>query len=182
VAYLKPIIAKENILNQIQPDNPQNTFKMNAVIYRNLLIICLFSGCLSCSQTVFYDQYQIIEGAWNKEKEFYFTYNIDDNSAHYNLHIHVRNNNRYQYQNLWLFCAEEQPVGPIQRDTVECLLADEYGEWYGTGISIFHLTIPIRTNYIFPHKGQYTFIIRQGMRDNRLRGIEEIGLTIEKID
>ncbi|MDR1332683.1 MAG: gliding motility lipoprotein GldH [Tannerella sp.] len=155
---------------------------MKAVTYRVLLAVYMSACCFACSQSAFYDQYQMVEGAWEKEKEFYFTYNIDDNSAHYNLYINVRNNNFYPYQNLWLFCTEEQPVGPIRRDTVECLLADDFGKWFGTGISIFHLTIPIRMGYAFPHKGQYTFCIRQGMRDSRLKGIEEIGLTIEKTD
>jgi gliding motility-associated lipoprotein GldH len=136
----------------------------------------------SCSQTTFYDQYQIVDEMWHKEKEFYFTYAIDDIFARYNLYINVRNNNSYLYQNLWLFCSEEQPVGPVRCDTIECMLADNFGKWYGSGISIFYLRIPIRIGYSFPHKGQYTFSIKQGMRDNCLKGIEEIGLTIEKID
>jgi gliding motility-associated lipoprotein GldH len=122
----------------------------------------------------------MIESEWNKEKEFYFTYQIQDLESLYDLSIEVRNNNWYPYQNLWLFCAEEQPVGPISRDTIECMLADDYGKWKGKGITIFHLSIPIRTNYKFEHKGQYTFNIRHGMRDDDLKGIEEIGLRLKK--
>jgi gliding motility-associated lipoprotein GldH len=155
---------------------------MNNPIFRVLVFFCLSASSFSCSQTTFfYDQYQIVEGVWDKEKELYFTYNIDDISAHYNFHIHVRHNNLYPYQNLWLFCAEEQPLGPVQRDTIEYMLADDFGKWHGAGISIFHLSIPVRTGHTFTHAGQYTFCIRQGMRDSRLRGIEEIGLTIEKV-
>ncbi|MDR0348990.1 MAG: gliding motility lipoprotein GldH [Tannerella sp.] len=144
----------------------------------------VFSVCLflfSCTQTDFYNQYQVIDQKWEKGKEFYFTFNIEDNTSLYNLSIETRNNNTYPYQNLWLFCTEEQPIGPIWRDTVECMLADDFGKWYGTGLSIYHLSTPVRSNYKFPGKGQYTFSIRQGMRDNYLKGIEEIGLRIEKI-
>ncbi|MDR1779477.1 MAG: gliding motility lipoprotein GldH [Tannerella sp.] len=156
---------------------------MQSLILRHIFAAIALACCLSCSQTVFYEQYQIIEGeAWSKENEFFFTFNIDDNTAAYDIYINVRNNNNYPYTNLWLFCSEEQPVGPIVRDTIECMLSDDFGKWYGTGISIFNLKIPIRTGYHFPHKGQYTFGIRQGMRENRLRGIEEIGLTIEKAE
>jgi len=153
---------------------------MKPNIFRMLSTICLLSGCIACTSTTFYEQYQMIDNAWGKEKEFYFTYNIDDNSVPYNIYISIRNNNNYPYRNLWLFCSEEQPVGPVARDTIECMLGDEFGKWYGTGISIFHISIPLRTDYIFPHKGQYTFGIRQGMRENQLNGIEEIGLTITK--
>jgi len=95
--------------------------------------------------------------------------------------LQIRNNNLYPYQNLWLFVAEKQPDGTIVRDTVECMLADEYGKWVGTGISIFNSDIPIRVGYTFPQRGQYTFTIRQGMRDERLKGIEQIGIRIERI-
>ncbi|MDR2919514.1 MAG: gliding motility lipoprotein GldH [Tannerella sp.] len=151
--------------------------KLQAIIFS--VSLCLF--CFSCTSTDFYNQYQIIDEKWEKEKEFYFTFEIEDNSSLYNLSVEIRNNNSYPYQNLWLFCTEEQPVGPIWRDTIECTLADDFGKWYGTGMSIFHQSIPIRTTYKFPYKSQYTFSIRQGMRDSNLQGIEEIGVRIEKV-
>ncbi|MDR1675131.1 MAG: gliding motility lipoprotein GldH [Tannerella sp.] len=135
--------------------------------------------CLSCKEDVFYHQYQLVDLEWGKAKEYYFTYEITDNSIPYRFLIEIRNNNLYPYQNLWLFCSEEQPVGPIRRDTIECLLADEYGKWLGHGFSIYHLSIPVRTDHHFLHRGQYTFSIRHGMRDFVIRGIEEIGLRIE---
>jgi len=152
------------------------------LLLKILFMSYLSSLCFSCTRNVFYDQYQIITGLWEKEKEYYFTYSIDDNDAHYNISVKIRNNNYYPYQNLWLFCTEEQPVGPARRDTIECILADDYGKWYGTGISIYNSIFSIRKNYIFPYKGQYTFTIQQGMREDRLNGIEEVGLIIEKID
>ena len=86
----------------------------------------------------------------------------------------------YPYQNLWLVCNEEQPIGPLKRDTIECTLADEFGKWYGHGISLFQSSFPIRTNYKFEHPGMYTFSFRQGMRDSTLRGIQEISFRVEK--
>ena len=84
----------------------------------------------------------------------------------------------YPYQNLWVFCSEELPIGPLKRDTIECLLADEFGKWYGDGISLFQSSFPIRSAYYFPVKGQYTFSFRQGMRNDQLPGIQEIGLRV----
>lgn len=86
----------------------------------------------------------------------------------------------YPYQNLWLFCNEELPFGPLIRDTIECTLADEYGKWFGHGISLFQSSFPIRKQYLFPHTGQYTFSFRQGMRDDALTGIQEIGFRVVK--
>jgi gliding motility-associated lipoprotein GldH len=98
----------------------------------------------------------------------------------YNITFEIRNNNLYPYQNLWIFYSEEQPVGSLLRDTMECMLADPYGKWRGDGVSLFQSGFPVRTNYHFPIKGQYTFSFRQGMRDTNLRGIQEIGLRIEQ--
>lgn len=144
-----------------------------------VVLLCLLS--FSCQYHAVYDQYQAIDNAlWEKEKEYFFTFTITDNAIPYNLYLEIRNNNRYPYRNLWLFSQEEVPVGPLVRDTMECLLADDYGKWYGNGISLFHLSIPIKENYRFPHTGQYTYSFRQGMRQDSLPGIQEIGFRIEK--
>lgn len=103
---------------------------------------------------------------------------IDDISIPYDIILEIRNNNLYPYQNLWLFCDEELPIGPLNRDTFECVLADELGKWHGHGISLFQSSFPIRHHYLFPFKGQYTFSFRQGMRKEKLQGIQEIGLRI----
>ncbi|MDR1937777.1 MAG: gliding motility lipoprotein GldH [Tannerellaceae bacterium] len=144
-------------------------------------ILCLCFLLLSCENRVIYNQYQgIDEFAWEKEKTYYFTFRIDDETAPYNISFEVRNNNLYPYQNLWVFYSEEQPVGPVRQDTLECMLANEFGKWHGKGISLYQSGFPVRTDYRFPLKGQYTFGFRQGMRDDTLKGIHEIGLRIER--
>ena len=147
---------------------------------RYIIIGSLYIISFSCTKPAYYEKYQTIDNLWDKNKEYYFTCEIDDQSVSYNLSLQIKNNNLYPYQNLWLFFAEEQPGNHILRDTVECILADDYGKWFGSGISNYHLSIPIRTEYVFPQKGQYTFAIRQGMRNEQLKGIVQIGLRIEK--
>ena len=143
------------------------------------LIAAAITLFTACSDNALYDHYQPVEKPWSKDHVYYFTYDIEDNTVPYDLTLEIRNNNLYPYQNLWLLCAEELPVGGMTRDTIECMLADDYGMWKGSGISVHHLNIPLRSRYLFPHKGQYTLSIRQGMRDENLNGIEAIGLRIE---
>lgn len=143
-----------------------------------MLLIC--SLFFSCADDTLYYQYQVIQDtAWEKDKVYYFTFSIEDNTRPYTITLDIRNNNKYPYQNLWLFCNEEPPIGPLMRDTIECLLADEFGKWYGHGISLYESSFPIRKNYHFPYPGQYTFSFRQGMRDSVIVGIQEIGLRIQ---
>ncbi|MDD2437873.1 MAG: gliding motility lipoprotein GldH [Massilibacteroides sp.] len=148
-------------------------------IDRWICLLLFFSIATSCHYDALYDQYQIIENTvWEKEKEYFFTFRVEDISIPYDLTLEVRNNNLYPYQNLWLFCAEERPVGGLVRDTIECVLADEFGKWYGKGISLFQLSIPLKKNHYFSHKGQYTFSFRQGMRIDYLKGIQELGFRV----
>jgi gliding motility-associated lipoprotein GldH len=126
-----------------------------------------------------YNRYQSINRKeWEKEEEYFFTFDIIDATAAYDLSIDIRNTNFYPYRNLWLFVREEQPFGAFHRDTMECLLADEYGRWYGKGISLFESSFPLRTRHYFPRPGRYTLGVRHGMRTGKLTGIQDIGLRI----
>ena len=88
----------------------------------------------------------------------------------------------YPYQNIWILFEESKSAEHISKDTIEYLLADDFGKWKGNGISLFQNRIPIKTRYIFPDTGKYTITIRHGMRDDKLKGIEDIGLHIETIE
>lgn len=149
-------------------------------MHRTCLLFLLGFIFVACESPIIYDHYQKVEQSeWSKEKVFYFTFNIEDIEVPYNISLNIRNNNQYLYRNLWLLTTEERPLGALSRDTINCVLADEFGKWTGKGISIFHSTILLRQAYSFPMKGQYTFGIRQGMRNEMLEGIEKIGLQIE---
>lgn len=154
--------------------NPNRTLKFRTVV------VCLLSSLFfSCTKEALYDQYQPIENAlWEKNKEYYFSFQVTDISMPYDVTLEIRNNNLYPFQNLWVFCSEEQPIGPLKRDTIECMLADDYGKWHGKGISLFQSSFPVRKKFTFPHIGQYTFSVRQGMRNDSLPGIQEIGIRV----
>lgn len=152
---------------------------------RFLLIGILFMGVsllsVSCSRSAIYDSYQIINNSrWEKDTEYYFVFEVTDITVPYDLTLEVRNNSFYPFQNLWLFSSEENAGGLVRRDTLEIMLADDFGKWYGKGISIFQLGVPFYQRYYFSEEGEYTIGFRQGMREDELPGIQGIGLRIEK--
>ena len=158
--------------------NPRKT-RLNP---KGLVVAGFAALCFSCHQHAMYDQYQVVDGSvWKKEKTFHFSFLADDTTSLYNLTLEIRNNSLYPYRNLWIVAYEECPVGPLRRDTVEYLLADEKGRWLGSGISLYQSGFTIRTNYRFEHAGLYSFGFRHGMRDDALPGIEEVGFRVEKI-
>lgn len=157
------------------------TANKNFRIIGNLLFCLCSFFCISCGESPFYEQYESIEGRyWEKEAEYFFSFDITDTSIPYDLVIEIRNNHLYPYQNLWIFSREEQPSGTVLRDTTECILADDYGKWLGKGISIFQSGHILRSQYFFKEEGTYTISFRQGMRNDRLAGIQETGLRITK--
>ena len=147
----------------------------------NILIIIVACFLFSCDNNTVYSEYQHIrDNTWNKKDEYFFKFVIKDNTVAYNVSLLLRNNDMYPYQNIWLFRDELQPSGTSVKDTIEFLLADDFGKWMGKGFSLFQNQIAIKNNYIFADTGKYTIGIRHGMRNDELTGIEDIGLLIEK--
>jgi gliding motility-associated lipoprotein GldH len=150
---------------------------------RNRIIPTLIASCFcfSCGKNTVYNKFQSIRNnAWGKQAEYYFKFEIKDQTVPYHVNIHLRNNDFYPYSNLWLLCREEQPDGTALKDTLEYTLADGFGKWTGNGVTLYQHVLPLRTRYHFPDTGAYILHIRHGMRDDTLRGIEHIGLVIEK--
>lgn len=174
------MVTKEKDSQEIK-GLPNRESQTNKRRFPAFLLLCLSAVlcCMSCGERVFYEQYQSIDSKyWEKEAEYYFSFEITNTSIPYDLTLEIRNNNLYPYQNLWVFSQEEQPSGQVQRDTTECILADDYGKWLGTGISLFHSSHVLHTQYFFKEPGTYTIGFRQGMRQDQLTGIQEIGLCI----
>jgi gliding motility-associated lipoprotein GldH len=150
---------------------------------RNSAIPAIFVLLLgACNSNTFYSVYNDLPAAgWNKNSASVFQVNITDNSQPYNVLINVRHESNYPYQNFWMFVSEKSPEGTVTRDTIECFLADNRGKWLGSGLSsIYTMPVLINKNRKFTRAGTYTFEIKQGMRDDILTGIRNIGLEIDK--
>ena len=145
------------------------------------IFISTIFGIVSCSHNEIYFQYRSFANAeWGRGEPAVFHVNIEDNSQPYNVLIELRNNNAYPFSNIWLFVDYKTPGGNIRVDTIGADLADVYGKWYGKGQSLYNLSIPYETSVLFPDTGTYIYSIRQGMRENPLKGISDIGLKVSK--
>jgi gliding motility-associated lipoprotein GldH len=149
---------------------------------KKFFVLCLVSYFLfSCAhEEIFFEYHSLNENGWNREEPAVFQLNIEDSVMTYDTYLAVRNNNDYSFCNLWLFVDINAPYGSIRTDTISIDLADIYGKWYGKGLSLYNLTVPYEKSFRFPKKGLYTYIIRQGMRENPLKGISDVGLKISK--
>lgn len=117
---------------------------------------------------------------WTTEGFVSFEVMVDDTSGNYSIDLYIRNDGRYAYSNLFLFINTLAPTGAQIRDTIECTLADKSGKWLGRGIgSQYSIEIPYKYRVNFPYKGIYRFEIEQGMRQNPLLHITDVGISIK---
>ena len=137
---------------------------------------------ISCNTSAIYDaNLTIPEEEWLSTMPAYFTVDVEDTLTYNTLYLRISNTVNYKYQNIYFFVTLSLPNGQVARDTVNCDLANNYGEWYGKGMGKTKtLQFPYRTNFLFPYTGTYKFYIEQAMRDDTLKGIKAIGLKIEK--
>jgi gliding motility-associated lipoprotein GldH len=144
-----------------------------------VLSALLFTSCNT--KTVYDENLTIPEEAWLSTMPAYFNVEVDDTLTYHTLYLKISNMVNYQYQNIYFFVTLFLPNGQVARDTVNCDLANSYGEWYGAGMGKTKtLQVPYRTNFLFPYTGTYKFYIEQAMRDDTLKNIKAIGMKIAK--
>lgn len=156
---------------------------MRKTILFSVFLAAISIGFYACDSARVYDQYRKIpEAGWHKDSLTIFTVPVSDTLQNHNLLIQVRNQNTYKYSNLWLFVEILQPGGNVVRDTFEIVLADHMGRWLGDGMGGIKTVQAIyRRGVYFPVSGEYTISLQQGMRDEILTGIHDVGIRIEKI-
>lgn len=116
---------------------------------------------------------------WHKDSVCTFTFEVQEPSRPYDMVVYVRHNDRYAYQNIWLFTTLSDSLSTLSVDTLDYYLANERGEWLGNGIGTYReMPCLIHHQVRFPAKGRYQLQVRQGMREEVLRGISDVGLTI----
>ncbi|MCW3806892.1 gliding motility lipoprotein GldH [Plebeiibacterium marinum] len=144
-----------------------------------LLVLSVVLVC-SCGPAKWYDhEVAIPETGWHKDTVAVFNSNITklDESCH--LLIQVSNVDQYSYSNLWLFVDAVSPSGNVQRDTLECILANHEGKWFGDKTRDTYKSLhPYKLNVRFPEEGLYKYYLVQGMRDTVLTGVKSIGVQI----
>ena len=162
-------------------------------IQKNRSFIFLFISILmiSCNDISEYNQYKtLVDRSWNANENINFNFEVTDTISPKNLFINIRNNNDYEFSNLYLITALKFPNNSTVIDTLQYEMADETGKFLGNGFSnIKENKLFFKEAKVFPVSGNYSLEIRQAMRKSgevkpieSLTGIQEVGFSIEKIN
>lgn len=147
----------------------------------SLMVMLLLSAC--DANRVFEENTEITEHMWDTSQVVTFEVPVTDTVSPHNFYVNVRNADAYPYSNLYLFIRTKFPDGRVSNDTLEVILADEKGRWLGDGLGdIYENQVLFKRNVRFPAEGTYRFEYRQGMRDNPLPMIMDVGMRIEKAE
>lgn len=148
-----------------------------------LVVFFAFLAIVSCDPNRVYEEYvEIPLHVWDVDNKPVFRPYISDTVASHNIYIDIRNGSGYSYRNLYIFISTTSPTGQWVCDTIDCILADKRGKWYGSGWGdIYELRLPYKQNIRFPVPGYYSFEYEQAMRTEHLKGVYDIGLRIEKV-
>ena len=154
-----------------------------------LLILLLAIVFIGCDKDRVFDEYKSLPNQWNKDSILTFTLKNIDSLQSYNLFINVRNNNDFEYSNLFLISEIQFPQGKVITDTLEYEMAAPNGQWLGTGFGdVKENKLWYKERVQFPESGKYKVSLQHAMRKNgnekgieNLKGITDIGFRIEKI-
>lgn len=154
------------------------------------LALLLLTMLSSCDQNAVFHQHKDLPRTWHRDSAQVFKVSEMDSLKPYNLFITLRNDNTYQYSNLFLITQMQFPNGRTIADTLEYSMANPDGSWLGTGFGdLKENKLWYKEQVRFEESGTYTFTVRQAMRKNgnvdpvtALEGIHDVGLRIEKIN
>lgn len=149
----------------------------------NKLQILLFTGILlgACQTPAVFEQYDHIKNEeWCRGHVVELNASIPD-SGRYMVEILLRHTTDYEMANLWCFVSTRSKATQEIKDTLNIKIAESDGLWLGEGRSIKSLAQPLRHNLVTLPQGSVTFRIEQGMRQDCMKGIKDIGIRIEKV-
>lgn len=143
-----------------------------------ILLVCIVCAC--DQKRIYEENIEIKDGVWNRNNKVKFSVDINDTVTPHNLYINIRNAGEYPFRNIYLFITTTSK-GIVVKDTFEAILADEKGKWLGSGLGdLWDNQLVYKKNIRFPHSGNYVFEYEQGMRNENLPFIIDVGLRIEK--
>jgi len=124
---------------------------------------------------------------WPQDVPAVFEIHAPDSLKEYNVNLRLRNNQDYDYKNLWLITQMKFPQGKIVTDTLQYAMADAQGAFLGTGKDVVENKLTYKKEFRFRESGTYQLTLQQAMRKSgdatplqQLDGVLDVGYTIEK--
>lgn len=144
-----------------------------------LLGILGFALLTACSDPYHYDKfYAFDQNEWPQSVRPKFEIEIEDTSLWYDFVISLRTTTDYGFSNLWIMLNTETPSGIKAREPFQIRIADEKGAWLGIKSGTVVENNLLFRKRKFPEKGTYTFIVEQGITQETIDEVLNVGIRM----
>lgn len=154
----------------------------------SVLFFIMIVSLLSCDKKRVFDEYKSVGESWKKDSIVSFNFNQTDTLNVYNLFVNIRNNDNYQFSNLFLIVAMQQPNGLTKVDTLQYEMTNPDGSLLGEGFSdIKENKLFYKEKLRFQQAGNYKVTVKQAIRKTgkivgeALEGVSDVGFRIESL-
>jgi gliding motility-associated lipoprotein GldH len=145
-----------------------------------LWVIFCFQWAACGGESAFSGHSALPSTGWKASESASFEWHVQDTVAQHDFFIDLRHDQTFPHSNIYLFVDFTFPNGKSLRDTVSCNLADDRGQWLGTGWgNLVDHRIGFKRNTAFPIPGDYSIEIAHGMRIDPLPGMRDVGFRLE---
>lgn len=138
--------------------------------------VMLMTGCRNRPVMSHADFVHLPVDGWLQSASVTLTPEYDDSAATYNLVLVVRHGNAYKFRNLALVVDIIAVDSVVNRQMLDMQLADEYGNWTGSGFGTVYVDTVQLADVIDPGDAR-SVIVWQAMHGcDTLHGVTDIGL------
>lgn len=131
---------------------------------------------------MYHSYHSLPNEGWNKSDTLFFRVPVTDSlPSTLKVFAEVRNRTDYPYRDLHLCIRHNlQDSTTWRTDTVTITLADSTGRWKGKGWGSLYQSSVFMGTVRVAGAGEYTVEIVNGMKDEKLKGVNDVGIRIEK--
>ncbi|MEK9614252.1 MAG: gliding motility lipoprotein GldH [Flavobacteriaceae bacterium] len=157
-------------------------------MFKRIIVFGFLMISLSCSQDQKVSMYQSVtnEELSTRPLVFDIPETVMD-TVRKNVFIRLRNDNAYEFSNIFLIATLTAGDKQIVQDTLEYAMAAPDGTWLGTGFGeVKESKLWWKQGVLFPKERPIKIKISQAMRNNgqtkgvpKLNGILTVGISIE---
>lgn len=165
--------------------DPKDNHK-TIMLKKYFLYLFVFLTLVSCqTDNVYEGVVDITKNEWYINKSMNYTFEIKDETKPYDVFLLLRNTMNYPYYNLYFKYELTNEKGQQLRSKLEqvVLFNEKTGKPLGDGLGdIFDHKYKFSTlsNLKFPAKGKYKLKLIQYMRQDPLKGVVSVGISVEK--
>ena len=139
-----------------------------------IVFIVLLSSCIHSDEAGVF--HPIDSAGWQYGDTLNFRLEETDSLWHGDIAVVVRHSAAYPYNNIWLELSYP-PTDSITPDSVNIILADDFGHWLGRGLGLSYQKVDTVIRDLTLSSANIG--LRHIMRNDKLTDIEQIGIIFK---